>query len=138
MTPTNDVSKHDAAPQIQIDLVLLLRACGMWASLSREQQKHAKRTNARIVAIIDAVSSTVDSYLILPARAAKSASATQRTDRRTAEETPSGVQVNGSCWALCGVPAEIDVTPSASRHFTGEAFGACLRQIETDNGSALR
>ncbi|MBY3201369.1 hypothetical protein [Rhizobium laguerreae] len=48
--------------EVQIDLAFLLRATGLWAALSRQQRRHAKRVAPRLVAVVDPATRCVTRY----------------------------------------------------------------------------
>ncbi|MGO6845951.1 MULTISPECIES: hypothetical protein [Rhizobium] len=52
--------------EVQFDLALLLRATGLWAALSRQQRRRAKRMTPRLVAVVDPGTRSVTAYKSLP------------------------------------------------------------------------
>ncbi len=52
--------------EVQLDFALLLRATGLWAALSRQQRRHAKRMTPRLVAVVDPGTRCVTRYESLP------------------------------------------------------------------------
>ncbi|MGT2442952.1 hypothetical protein ACU4I5_10185 [Ensifer adhaerens] len=52
--------------EVQLDFALLLRATGLWAALSRQQRRRAKRMTPRLVAVVDPGTRCVTQYESLP------------------------------------------------------------------------